>query len=194
MNTNDNPKRFHKLKEQIEIEIKGISAEIVLGNYMPKDPAIYNDWQEFFHYNDLIHESQLLSEYVKEIIVRKNNTEIYKGKIPGHQFKQAKSFMPVMKQNSLYLRTECAEDAVYSCIFEAGSFDFSGLLFETQDYDTLFKVGKSFITRILYKDKRIKPEWKSATPVGNICVLCKYDNGYLIPVYDAVNKAEAEKK
>jgi len=24
--------------------------------------------------------------------------------------------------------------------------------------------------------------------VGNICVLCRFENGYLVPVYDAVNK------
>jgi len=31
-------------------------------------------------------------------------------------------------------------------------------------------------------------EWVSAHPVGDICLLCRFDNGYLVPFYDAVKK------
>jgi len=31
-------------------------------------------------------------------------------------------------------------------------------------------------------------EWISAHPVGDICLLCRFDNGFLVPVYDAINK------
>ena len=177
---------------KIKLEIKGVSAELVLGNYMPKDPTIYEDWQEFFRYDDLIHESQLLSDYVNEITIWKNEAQIFKGKIPASQFKAAKSFSPAMEQNSLYLRAECAENAVYSAEFDVGDFDLNKLYFETQDYDSLFKVGKSFVTNILYKDKKIELEWKSAVSIGNICLLCKFENGYLTPLYDAVNKINAK--
>jgi len=173
---------------KIKLEIKGVSAELVLGNYMPKDPTIYENWQEFFRYDDLIHESQLLSDYVNEITIWKNDERIFKGKIPISQFKSQKSFSPVMEQNALYLRTECAENAVYSAEFDIDDFDLNKLYFETQDYDMFFKLGKAFITNILYNDKKFKLEWKEAVSIGNICLLCKFENGYLAPVYDAVNK------
>lgn len=177
---------------KIKLEIKGVGAELALGNYMPKDPTIYNDWQEFYHYDDLIHESQLLSDYVSEIVIWKDDKEFFKGKIPANQFKTQKSFSPAMEQDLLYLRTECAENAVFSAEFETTEFDKNKLFFETQDYDLLFKVGKSFITNIIYENRKIDLEWKSATPVGNICLLCKFNAGYLVPVYDAINKVNAK--
>jgi hypothetical protein len=53
--------------QKIKISISGVAAEIVLGNYMPTDPNIMNNWEEFYHYNDLIHKSLLLADYVSEI-------------------------------------------------------------------------------------------------------------------------------
>lgn len=177
----------------IKVEIKGVSAELVLGNYMPKDPTIYEDWQEFYRYDDLIHESQLLTEHVAEITIWKDNEELLKGRIPANQFKSEKSFCPAMEQNALYLRTECAENAVYICEFDTENFKLSKLLFNTQDYDCLFKVGNSFITSLSYDSKKHPLEWQSATPIGNICLLCKFENGYLVPTYDAVNKISSDK-
>lgn len=178
---------------KIEIEIKGVSAELVLGNYMPKDPTIYENWEEFYHYDDLIHESQLLSDYVTEITILKDGEQAFKGNIPASKLNAQKSFIPVMQQGALYLRTECVENAVYRCEFETPDFELSKLSFETQDYDLLFKVGKSFIVCPVYDGKPLQLTWISATPVGNICLLCRCDNGYLIPVYDAINKIEAAK-
>ncbi|MEI8273627.1 MAG: hypothetical protein WCG08_13480, partial [Paludibacter sp.] len=94
----------------------------------------------------------------------------------------------------LYLRTECAEQAVYQCEFEAEQFDKMKLFFETQDYDLLFKVGNSFISKIIYEDKVLHLEWVSAKPVGNICLLCRAENGFLVPVYDAVGKIAVNSK
>ena len=62
------------------------------------------------------------------------------------------------------------------------------LLFETQDYDLLFKVGISFLSKIIYDNQELNLEWVSAKPVGNICLLCRAENGYLVPLYDAVRK------
>ncbi|NDV46459.1 hypothetical protein D0T49_05315 [Paludibacter sp. 221] len=174
--------------QHIKIEIKGVSAELALGNYMPKDPTIYENWEDFYHYDDIIHESLLLSEYVNELTIFKDGEQTFKGHIPASQFKAQKSISPVMEQGSLYLRTECVENAVYTCEFDVEEFDITKLFFETQDYDSFFKVGKSFITNALYDGKVIKPEWQSAVPVGNICLLCRFENGYLIPQYDAVGK------
>ncbi len=179
--------------ERIEIEIKGVSAELVLGSYMPDDPTIYNEWQEFFRYDDLIHESQLLSDYVSEITIRKDGEQVFTGHIPSGKFKPRKSFMPAMEQGALYLRTECVENAEYRCEFETESFDLNKLFFDTQDYDLLFKVGKSFVTNPVYDNKPLELTWVSGKPVGNLCLLCRFDNGYLVPVYDAVNKVESKK-
>ena len=77
---------------KIKIQISGVAAELVLGNYMPKDATIFNDWQEFFHFNDMIHETQLLSEHVSEIEIRQDEVEIFKGKIPDTQFQPQKSY------------------------------------------------------------------------------------------------------
>ena len=172
----------------IEIEIKGIAAEITLGNYMPTDATIFENWEDFFHFNDMIHASQLLMEHVAQLQIKENGVEVFTGKIPSaHVFAQ-KSFSPVMQNRSLYLRTECVEDAIFQCQFEVENFDKKKLRFETQEYDALFKVGHSFLANIKYEDVDLELSWISAKPIGNICVLCRYENGYLVPIYDAVNK------
>lgn len=173
---------------KINIKLSGVAAELVLGNYMPKDATIFNDWQEFYHFNDLIHETQLLSEHVAEIEIQQNEEVVFKGKIPGTRLLPQKSSSPVLVQRALYLRTECAEQAFFQCEFETENFDKEKLYFETQDYDLLFKVGKSFIATVLYDKQSFPLEWVSAHPIGDICVLCRFENGYLVPVYDAVKK------
>ncbi len=175
---------------KITLYIKGVAAELVLGNYMPKDPAIFENWEEFYHYNDLIHESQLLSNHISEIQILVDDESVFTGNIPASQFIVQKSISPVMVHRALYLRTECVEQADFQCVFDVGNFDKRKLFFETQDYDLLFKVGNSFLSKIKYEDVEIKPEWKKGTPVGNLCMLCRFENGYLIPLYDAVNKIE----
>jgi len=172
----------------INIQISGVGTELALGTYMPKDTTIFNDWTEFYHYNDLIHESHLIVEHVSELIVLSDNKMVYKGKLPVQQVIAQQSFSPVLTNKGLYLRTECAEKAVYECQFETSDFDISKLKFETQDYDYLFKVGSSFLNKIIYEKQVLHLEWKNANPVGNICLLCRYDSGYLVPIYDAVNK------
>lgn len=173
---------------KIRIQISGVGVELVLGNYMPKDATIFNDWQEFYHFNDIIHETQMLAEHVSEIMIMQDEEIVFKGKIPSIKFIPQKSFSPVLVHQALYLRTECAERAEYQCEFETDDFDKNKLFFETQDYDLLFKVGKSFITNVLYDHKSFPLEWVSAHPVGDICLLCRFENGYLVPVYDAVKK------
>jgi len=179
---------------EISIEIQGVAAELVLGNYMPTDPTILNNWEDFYHYNDLIHTSQLLPDYISDITIRQNESILFRGKIPASQFKAQKSFIPVMVERALYLRAECVEQAVFKCSFNVETFDISKLSFETQDYDQLFKTGTSFLVHLLYDGRKIVPEWQSGKPIGNICLLCRYENGYLVPLYDAVNKVEAGKR
>jgi len=173
---------------KIKIRITGIGAELTLGNYMPRDATIFNDWQEFFHFDDLIHETQLLAEHVAEIEIRQDDVVVFTGKIPDTKFQSQKSYSPVLVPQALYLRTECAEQAVYQCEFEMDDFDKNKLFFETQDYDLLFKVGKSFVTQVIYDHQPFPLEWVSGKPVGNICLLCRFQDGYLVPVYDAVKK------
>ena len=172
----------------IQLQLKGISAELTLGNYMPKDTTIFNNWEDFFHYNDLIHNSQLLMEHISEIEIKQDNEVIFTGKIPATSIQPQKSSSPAFENNALYLRTECAEEAIYQCSFETENFDKMKLVFETQDYDSIFKVSNSFLTKVLYDKNILDLEWKSAKPIGNICVLCRFENGYLTPIYDAVNK------
>lgn len=172
----------------IKIQLTGVAAELALGSYMPKDAAIFNNWEDFYHYNDLIHVSQLLPEHISEIEISQDEIVIYKGKIPSTSMQAEKSYSPVLEHRALYLRTECAEQAVYKCEFEVDGFDKKNLVFETQDYDSLFKVGNSFVTKLKYEGKELSLEWISGKPIGNICLLCRFDNGYLVPVYDAVKK------
>jgi hypothetical protein len=174
------------------IELKGIAMELVLGNYMPTDLTILNNWEEFYHYNDLIHSSQLLSDYLQELLVFSNNDLIYKEKSFKIPIIKEKSFCPYMIQNALYLRTECAENAVFNCSFEADEFLPENLAIHVQDYDGIFRTGNSFITSLSYNGKKMVPEWQTGTSIGNICVVCKFDQGYLIPEYDAINKTKSE--
>jgi hypothetical protein len=173
---------------KIQIQLTGIAAELTLGNYMPKDATIFNNWEDFYHFNDLVHCSQLLVEHISEIQITQDEQVIFTGKIPVAQFHAQKSFSPILLNRALYLRTECAEQAVYNCSFEVDKFDKMKLIFETQDYDMLFKVGQAFLSKILYDGKELELEWISGEPVGNICLLCRFENGYLVPIYDAVNK------
>ncbi|MBN2765787.1 MAG: hypothetical protein JXR27_05385 [Paludibacteraceae bacterium] len=179
--------------QTIKISISGVAAELVLGNYMPTDPNIMNNWENFYHYNDLIHKSMLLADYVSEIKISVDNAEVYVGKIPLDAFIAEKSIVPAMLERALYLRTECVENAVFECEFEAESFEKQKLKFFTQDFDHLFKVGTSFITEMTYDNIKIELNWVKAEPVGNICLLCRFENGYLVPVYDAIRKIEASK-
>ncbi|MEI6753997.1 MAG: hypothetical protein WCK78_12640 [Paludibacter sp.] len=179
----------------IQITLKGVAAELTLGSYMPKDATIFNNWEDFYHFNDLIHASQLLAEHISEIEIRQDEELIFTGKIPPSQFKAQKSSSPVLTQKALYLRTECAEQAVYQCEFEVDQFDKMKLMFETQDYDLLFKVGSSFLSKVNYEGKELNLDWVSGKSLGNICLLCRAENGYLVPVYDAVRKiAESSKQ
>ena len=177
----------------LQIEISGIAAEIVLGKYMPKDATIFNNWEEFYHFNDVLHQSQLLAEYRLDISVTHLGNIIFQGRIQDKQVVSQKSFSPALLPLSLYLRTECAEKAIYECSIDTDNFDFSKLSIETQDYGLLFSVGKSFVASAFYDGKRLELEWKSAVPAGNICVLCRAENGCLIPVYDAIKKIAANK-
>lgn len=177
----------------IKIEIKGVAAELILGNYMPGDPTIYNDWEEFYHYNDLIHESQLLSDYITEVTIKKDEELIYQKKnTPFFRMEKQKSFCPAMEQDRIYLRTECVENAVFVSEFETENFDVLKLVFETQDYDCLFKVTNSFVSSLLYDGEKHDLVWEKGEPVGNICLLCKFDKGYMIPIYDAIKKEESK--
>jgi len=172
----------------IQIQLKGVAAELTLGNYKQNDTRIFENWEDFYHYNDLIHQSQLMIEHVSEITIKQDDELIFTGKIPeAHIFAQ-KSSSPTMKNQSLYLRTECVEEAIYQCEFEAVDFNKMKLRFETQDYDAFFKVGHSFLANVMYDTEVLKLEWKSAKPIGNICVLCRFENGTLVPIYDAVSK------
>lgn len=177
---------------KIQIKLTGIAAELTLGNYMPTDTTIFNNWEEFYHYNDLIHSSQLLANHISEIEIKLDNEVMYTGQIPASQIKEQKSISPLLVERALYLRTECAENAVFQCDFETDNFDKMKLFFETQDHNLFFKVGNSFLSEIIYDDKRIQPEWISGKPVGNICVLCRFENGYLMPLYDAIKKLETK--
>ena len=174
----------------IKIQIKGIAAELVLGNYMPTDATIMGSWEEFFHYNDLLHESQLLADQISSIEIIQDDIVVFSGRIPLSSFIAQKSFSPFMVERALYLRTECVEKAVYEVEFETEVFDKSKLKFETQDYDHLFKVGTAFLSQITYDGNAVDLVWKSAEPVGNICLLCRFENGFLVPVYDAIRKLE----
>jgi hypothetical protein len=173
---------------RITIQFTGVAAELVLGSYMPKDATIFNNWEDFFHYNDIIHVSELLVEHISKVEIKQDDAVIFTGLIPSTQIRQQKSESPVLVEKALYLRTECAERAVYKCEFETEDFDKRKLFFETQDYDMLFKMGSSYLTKVLYEDKELPLEWVSGKPVGNICLLCRFENGFLVPVYDAVKK------
>lgn len=178
----------------IEITITGTAAELVLGTYLPSDKTIFNNWEEFYHYNNLIHETRLMADYITEIEIKNDNTLIYKGKIPTNKLIKAKSVCPALEDSKVYLRTECIENAIFKANFETTDFDLNKLSVRTQDYDAIFKSATDFVTELDYDGKLIAPEWLSAEPVGNICLLCGCSNGFLIPVYDAVSKKYAKAK
>lgn len=178
----------------INIQLTGVSVELALGHYLPTDTTIFKNWEDFYHYNDLVHVSQLLTDYISGIEIRVGEQVVFSGKIPQAHIKPQKSFSPVMENRALYLRTECAEEAVYQCSLEADDFDKKNLFFETQDYDALFKTGSSFLSKVVYGGREHDLQWVSGKPVGNICVLCRYEGGYLVPVYDAIKKVEANKE
>lgn len=176
---------------KIKINIQGVAAELSLGNYAPIDKTIFNNWEDFYKYNDLVHVSQLIADHITEIEVIIDDKTHFKGKIPAKQFIKEKSFLPQMKEQSLYLRTECIENASYSIEFEAADFDLNKLTFSTQDYDLIFKSAGEFVSSIAYDNKTLEQNWVKAEPIGNICLLCGYQNGYLLPIYDAVKKTYA---
>lgn len=173
---------------KIKIVMKGVGVEIVLGNYMPTDMTILNNWEEFFHYNDLIHTSQLLNDHLQEVSVFVDETPLMNLNLHKIPVIREKSFSPVLSQNSLYLRTECAENAIFQCDFEIENFKPELLKIQIQDYDGLFKTGQSFITSFIYDDIKLIPRWSSADPIGNICIICRHENGFLIPEYDCIRK------
>ena len=175
---------------KINIQLTGIGAELVLGKYMPKDQTIFNDWQDFYRYNDLIHEAELLSEHVAELLIRQDEEVIFKGIIPETKFQSQKSFMPKLFPLAIYLKTECAEYAVYQCEFEAEDFDPDKLFFETQDYGKLFKVGRSYITNMLYDNQKLQLEWVSGKRIGEACYICRCNEGDLEPIFDAIKRVE----
>lgn len=176
---------------KIQITIKGIAAELVVGNYLPSDKTIFNYWEEFYNYNDVLHVSQLLSEHISEITVTVDGITLFTGKIPAEAFKKEKSFMPAMIENNVYLRTECVENAVFTSETEIDSFSIQKLRFQTQDYDLIFKTAKSFVTGVYYDDTKLDLTWTKGEPIGNICLLCGFQNGYLLPIYDAIKKVYA---
>lgn len=175
----------------IKIQIKGVAAELALGNYKASDTTIMNNWEDFYHYNELVHQSLLLADHIKLINIEVDGKLLYTGKIPALQFEKQRSYRPHLMDQALYLRTECAENALFECEFEADSFDKTKLKFETQDYDLLFKVGEHFVAKLIYEDQELDLNWVSAQSVGSICVLCKYDQGFLVPMYDAIRKIES---
>jgi hypothetical protein len=175
---------------KIGITIKGVAAELVLGNYMPTDSTIMNDWSEFYHYNDILHDSLLMMSHIKSVEIKCDNRVVYEGFISDNQISPQKSFLPALVHRALYLKTECIEEAAYVCELETDDFKVENLVFETQDFDQIFKVGKSFLANISYEGQSYKPEWVNGKPVGNLCLLCRYEDGYLIPIYDAIAKVE----
>lgn len=176
---------------KLKITIKGVAAELVLGSYLPSDKTIFNNWEEFYNYNNLLHTTQLIAEHINEITIYVDDKQVFSGKAPAEAFKKEKSFLPAMRQNDVYLRTECVENAVFNIETDVDDFDIHKLSFNTQDYDLIFKTGKAFVTSLNYDGRTLKPEWQSAEPVGNICLLCGFQDGYLLPIYDAIKKKYA---
>jgi hypothetical protein len=176
----------------IKIQLKGVGVELALGNYPKTDTKIFEEWTEFFNYNNLVHNSHLIVEHLSAVIITEDEIEVYNGKIKSFQLRHQKSHVPNFEQGGLYLRTECVEQAVYQCAFTTDRFDISKLIFETQDFDQLFKTGKSFLTNIHYQEQSLELEWISAEPIGNICLLCRYENAYLLPIYDAITKTTSK--
>jgi hypothetical protein len=138
-----------------------------------------------------MHHSQFIADHISEIEILIDDKQIYKGKIPAAQFISEKSYMPNLVEEAVYLRTECIENAVHCIDAEIENFDISKLKFLTQDYELIFKIGKEFVTQVQYDGKQIELQWQSGIPVGNICLLCGFQSGHLVPIYDAVSKKYA---
>jgi hypothetical protein len=176
----------------VKIQLKGVGAELALGEYPKTDTKIFEEWTEFFNYNNLVHNSHLLQDHLSEVIITEDEIQVYKGKLTDCTKSVQKSFEPPFEEGHLYLRTECVEQAVYECEFTTDEFDINKLVIETQEYDHLFKTAKAFISNLFYDDELLRLEWLSADSIGNICLLCKYENGYLIPIYDAITKTTSQ--
>lgn len=175
----------------VEVTMKGVAAELVLGSYLPSDKTIFANWEDFYNYNNLLHETQLVSEYIEFLTVKVNGVQVYTGKVPANLLCVEKSFTPVLLPNTMYLRTECVERAEFVAKFDADDFNIQGLKFHVQEYDGLFKTASAFLSSISYESKQLELVWSKAQPIGNLCVLCGFSDGYLFPVYDAVNKKYA---
>lgn len=176
---------------QVKITLKGVAAELVIGNYLPSDKTIFTNWEDFYHYNDILHTSQLIADHISEIEIVVDDTILYKAKIPAVQFRKEKSYLPNLIQDGVYLRTECIENAVYTVETEIENFDISKLTFSTQDYEQIFKTGNEFVTKVLYDSQSYELNWHSGVSVGNICLLCGFRNGFFVPMYDAISKKYA---
>lgn len=172
----------------IKIQLKGVGVELALGEYPRTDTKIFEEWTEFFNYNNLVHTSHLMLNHLSEVIITDDDVQIYKGKLSDCKQSIQHSFEFPLEEGHLYLRTECVEQAVYQCEFTTDDFDSAKLVIEIQEYDHLFKTAKVFISNLLYEKELLNLDWVSADPIGNICLLCKYENAYLIPIYDAVTK------
>jgi|GEM_PF-682761 len=178
---------------KFKIKIQGVAAELALGTYLPADKTIYNNWEDFYKYNDVLHTSQLIADYISEIEILENDNSIYKGKIPARQFVKEKSFLPNMIENGVYLRTECIENATYETELEISGFNITKLTFATQDYELIFRSAKEFVSKVLYDNMPLELTWVKGEPIGNICLLCGYRNGFLVPLYDAITKKYSTK-
>jgi hypothetical protein len=160
----------------VKIQLKGVGVELALGEYPKTDVKIFEEWTEFFNYNNLVHNSHLMLDHLSEVIITEDEILLYKGKLTSTKHSVQKNIEPLFDEGQLYLRTECVEQAVYQCEFTTNKFDITKLVIETQEYDHLFKTAKAFISNLLYDDELLKLEWLSADSIGNICMLCKYEN------------------
>ena len=174
--------------KRLVIEIKGVAAELVLGNYEPTDLTIMNDWAEFYHYNNVMHDSLLITSHVRDVKINWDGETVFQGLLPSNQVVCQQTMIPALIDQSLYLKTECVEEALYVCEFDIEEFHLADVIFETQDFDQLFKVGQDFLSVIRYENQIKKPEWVSGKPIGNLCLLCQFTGGYFIPKYDAIAK------
>jgi hypothetical protein len=173
---------------KIKIILEGVSAELVVGTYSISDTTIFNDWTEFYNYNDIFHSSLLLSSYIKTIKVICDEMLVFQGPIPYNLIHTQQTIFFSLRQGEDYLRTECIEEANFKCEFETESFNMQLLKFEIQDFGSIFKADKSFLSNISYQGVPQLTHWESAKPIGNICLLCRFNSGYMVPIYDAITK------
>ena len=131
---------------------------------MPTDSTIQNNWEDFYHYNDLIHATQLITEHVSNIRIQKDDEVLFDGRIPYKALKPQKSFCPVMVQRALYLRTECAEEAVFEASFESEDFDISKSVSYT--HLDVYKRQGIHINEDTFYPETVHPETKKQVPDG----------------------------